>query len=171
MLLHVRQWSGASFHMRQPLCHIWNLTTITFTCRTMKLYVIFFLAVVNRGTSNNQPTEGMSCEMVRQSLYSGPLRSWMRLGPPCYGHCTNSYGLWEGKHPGTRLSGMAEVGFAGLVDASRLFSGYVLVVTAHKRRGKGHYVHFFLRGSWLKEIWPDFPKTVQEFCRWDRERT
>lgn len=31
----------------------------------MKLYVLFFLAVVNRGTSNNQPTEGISCEMVR----------------------------------------------------------------------------------------------------------
>jgi len=44
----------------------------------MKLYVIFFLAVVNRGTSNYQPTEGMSCEMVRLTPYSGPLRSWMR---------------------------------------------------------------------------------------------
>uniref|UniRef100_A0A8C3KBN3 Uncharacterized protein n=2 Tax=Calidris pygmaea TaxID=425635 RepID=A0A8C3KBN3_9CHAR len=32
--------------------------------RTMKLYIVFFLAVVNRGTSNNQPTEGTSCEMA-----------------------------------------------------------------------------------------------------------
>lgn len=78
-------------------CHIWNLTKITFSCRTMKLYIVFFLAVVNRGTSNNQPTEGMSCEMVRLSPYSGPLTSCMRLGPPCYRHGANSCGLWEGK--------------------------------------------------------------------------
>ncbi|XP_065500774.1 transforming growth factor beta activator LRRC32 isoform X2 [Caloenas nicobarica] len=35
----------------------------------MKLYIIFFLGVVNRGTSNDQPTEGMSCEMVNSQAF------------------------------------------------------------------------------------------------------
>lgn len=32
-----------------------------FPCRTMRLYVIFLLSVVN----GHQPAEGMPCEMVR----------------------------------------------------------------------------------------------------------
>lgn len=56
---------------------------------------------------------------------------------------------------------------------SRHFSGYVLsVVTAHKRGGGGVRWEegslaqgFFLKGNWLKEIWPDFPKTTEGF--WD----
>nr|XP_009686605.1 PREDICTED: leucine-rich repeat-containing protein 32 isoform X3 [Struthio camelus australis] len=35
----------------------------TLETRTMKLYVIFFLAVVNRGISNHRPMEGTSCEV------------------------------------------------------------------------------------------------------------
>lgn len=105
VLLHVRWWLGANFCMCWPLCPIWNLTAIIFTHRTMKLYIIFFLAVVNKQTSNYQPPEGTSCEMVRLSLYLGPLRSWMRLGPPCYRHCTSSYSLWEGKPPGPGFLG------------------------------------------------------------------
>ncbi|XP_067995563.1 transforming growth factor beta activator LRRC32 isoform X2 [Melanerpes formicivorus] len=35
----------------------------------MKLYIIFLLAVVNRGTSDNQPTEGMSCEMANSQAF------------------------------------------------------------------------------------------------------
>ncbi|XP_067995555.1 transforming growth factor beta activator LRRC32 isoform X1 [Melanerpes formicivorus] len=37
--------------------------------RAMKLYIIFLLAVVNRGTSDNQPTEGMSCEMANSQAF------------------------------------------------------------------------------------------------------
>ncbi|XP_009995032.1 PREDICTED: leucine-rich repeat-containing protein 32 [Chaetura pelagica] len=35
----------------------------------MKLYIIFFLAVVSRGTSNNQPTVGVSCEMGNSQAF------------------------------------------------------------------------------------------------------
>ncbi|XP_051464661.1 transforming growth factor beta activator LRRC32 [Apus apus] len=35
----------------------------------MKLYIIFFLAVVNRGTSNNQPTVVVSCEMGNSQAF------------------------------------------------------------------------------------------------------
>ncbi|XP_072706987.1 transforming growth factor beta activator LRRC32 isoform X1 [Ciconia boyciana] len=41
----------------------------TLETRTMNLYVIFFLAVVNRGTSNYQPTEGKSCEMANSQAF------------------------------------------------------------------------------------------------------
>lgn len=34
----------------------------------MKLYIIFFLAVVKKETSNYQLSEGTPCEMVRLSL-------------------------------------------------------------------------------------------------------
>lgn len=38
------------------------------------------------------------------------------------------------------------------------------------RQGKkGHYLHFFLRGSWLKKIWPDFPKNCTGIL-WLRQR-
>lgn len=114
--LHIRWWSGASFHMCWPRCSVWNLTITAFTFRTMKLNIIFLLAVVNMGTSNYHPTEGTSCEMVRWDPYSGPLGSGMRLGPPCYQHCANSHSLWKEKSPRTRLSVVAEVAFAGLGD-------------------------------------------------------
>ncbi|XP_008493414.1 transforming growth factor beta activator LRRC32 [Calypte anna] len=35
----------------------------------MKLYIIFFLAVVNRSTSNNQPTAGIACEMESSQAF------------------------------------------------------------------------------------------------------
>ncbi|XP_010139729.1 PREDICTED: leucine-rich repeat-containing protein 32 [Buceros rhinoceros silvestris] len=41
----------------------------TLETRTMKLYVIFLLAVVNRKTSSDQPIEGMSCEMANSQAF------------------------------------------------------------------------------------------------------
>ncbi|XP_010180574.1 PREDICTED: leucine-rich repeat-containing protein 32 [Mesitornis unicolor] len=41
----------------------------TLKARTMKLYIIFFLAVVNRGTSNYQPTKGKSCEVANLQAF------------------------------------------------------------------------------------------------------
>ncbi|XP_009081158.1 PREDICTED: leucine-rich repeat-containing protein 32 [Acanthisitta chloris] len=41
----------------------------TFQTRTMNLYIIFFLAVVNGGTSNSQPTEGKPCEMTNSQAF------------------------------------------------------------------------------------------------------
>nr|XP_009508141.1 PREDICTED: leucine-rich repeat-containing protein 32 [Phalacrocorax carbo] len=41
----------------------------TLETRTMKLYIIFFLAAVNRGTSNDQPAEGKSCEMANLQAF------------------------------------------------------------------------------------------------------
>ncbi|XP_063996252.1 transforming growth factor beta activator LRRC32 [Pogoniulus pusillus] len=35
----------------------------------MRLYIIFLLAVVHRGTSNSQPSEGMSCEMATSQAW------------------------------------------------------------------------------------------------------
>lgn len=100
VLLHVRWWPGANFCMCWPLCPIWDLTVIIFTYRAMKLYIIFFLALVNKETSNYQLPDGTSCELVRLSLCLAPLRAWVRLGLPCYRHCTSSCSLWEGKPPG-----------------------------------------------------------------------
>nr|XP_009686602.1 PREDICTED: leucine-rich repeat-containing protein 32 isoform X1 [Struthio camelus australis] len=41
----------------------------TLETRTMKLYVIFFLAVVNRGISNHRPMEGTSCEVANMQAF------------------------------------------------------------------------------------------------------
>ncbi|XP_013805770.1 transforming growth factor beta activator LRRC32 isoform X2 [Apteryx mantelli] len=41
----------------------------TLETRTMKLYVIFFLAVVNRGISNYRATEGTSCDMAHMQAF------------------------------------------------------------------------------------------------------
>lgn len=130
----------------------------------MKLYVIFLLAVVNGGTSSDQPTEGMSCEMVRLSLYSDPLRSWVKLGSPCHRHCTSNYGLWEGNRPQDQDLCDGRGGLCWVSGCSAGCSQTVAVGTAHKKNEveewwkKGHNLCFFLNGAGLKKFDPISPR-------------
>ncbi|KAM6290516.1 transforming growth factor beta activator LRRC32 isoform 1-T1 [Porphyrio hochstetteri] len=41
----------------------------TLETRTMRVYIFFFLAVVNRGTSNYPPKEGIACEMANLQAF------------------------------------------------------------------------------------------------------
>lgn len=65
------------------------------------------------------------------------------------------------------------MGFAVLVDVLKTALGlwpFLIAATAHTKGKKGKDIVFvFSKGSWLEEIWPDFPKTEQASYDWGRE--